>query len=752
MRNNAFHSTYLADRAGHATISPESAVEAGSFASLTLVYTAGYFGIDDTGSLKVVHRFASDMGRLQFADPAGWNYVSAEASNGAVLELRFDQKGNVRPWDKTLLIRVQRGFMREGDTITVRLGDTRGGSPGLRMQTFTEATFEFKVLVDPFATYNYIELPQQPTIAVLAGPPVGWKALLPTARRAGETFTLGFKGEDKWGNPSHLAQGRYTLRASLPVAGLAQAFEMRAGQLAQRFDGLSVAQPGELRVEFLDAGGRVLCVSNPMRIVAQAELLPYWADLHGQSEETIGTNSARELIEFARDTAFLDAMSHQGNDFQITTPFWEHLNALCAEYDRDGSFIIFPGYEWSGNTGLGGDRNVLFLAEGRQIHRSHHALVEDLSDLDTDANNAGDLFDALADEDCVVFAHVGGRYADIRMSHNGRTERSVEVHSDWGTFEWLLEDAFESGYRVGILANSDGHKGRHGASHPGASLFGAYGGLSCLLAPELSRRGLAEALRRRHHYATTGSRVMVEVGARFARETLRYDEDPQLGECATHEVREAMMGDIVRHDGGAVEFWCAISSGAPIERVELRDRMEVIETLRPYAEADLGRRIRILWEGSEYRGRGRQTIWDGTATLEGNRFESATPINFWNIDKKLERVGHDQLRWQAITTGGFGGADIVLGDARAGSLSIDTALVKARLPLAGIGLHDTVLDSGAGIRRRMRVFRLPESNPHRAFSFTRRLELESGREHALYVCVTFEDGHLAWSSPIYLVP
>ena len=82
-----------------------------------------------------------------------------------------------------------------------------------------------------------------------------------------------------------------------------------------------------------------------------------------------------------------------------------------------------------------------------------------------------------------MFAHIGGRYADIKMAHDARLERSVEVHSDWGTFEWLLHDALEQGYRVGILANSDGHKGRHGASHPGASLFGAYGGLSCLLAP-----------------------------------------------------------------------------------------------------------------------------------------------------------------------------------------------------------------------------------------------------------------------------
>ena len=62
----------------------------------------------------------------------------------------------------------------------------------------------------------------------------------------------------------------------------------------------------------------------------------------------------------------------------------------------------------------------------------------------------------------------------------------------------------KQGYRVGILANSDGHKGRHGASHPGASLFGAYGGLSCLLARELTRAGLFEALRRRRTHSRDG--------------------------------------------------------------------------------------------------------------------------------------------------------------------------------------------------------------------------------------------------------
>src|SRR5436853_8936 len=139
---------------GTAEISPVGSFEAGSFEQFTLTYIAGYFGIDDTGSIKIVHRFASDMGRPQFTDPKAANYTTVEASNGAVLQVEYDAKRNIRPWDKTLFIRVMRGFLREGDQITVRFGDRRQGSPGMRVQTFHEPTFEFRVLVDAIATYN----------------------------------------------------------------------------------------------------------------------------------------------------------------------------------------------------------------------------------------------------------------------------------------------------------------------------------------------------------------------------------------------------------------------------------------------------------------------------------------------------------------------------------------------------------------------------------------------------------------------
>ncbi len=734
---------------GSATVEPTGRFEAGSFQEFTLTYTAGYFGIDDTGSLKIVHRFASDMGKPQFDDPAAPNYVTVEASNGAVLHVEYDIKRNIRPWDKTVYIKVVRGFLREGDRIIVRFGDRRQGSPGMRLQTFCEDTFEFRVLVDAIATYNYVELPEQPEISIVPGPPVLYKAILPTSRRVGEKFRLCIKGEDRWGNPSDLCEGELDLRASLPVAALPASISFEKGQFAHIVDDLDVAEAGDLSVELLDADGNDVALSNPCRFVDETELLPYWGDLHGQSEETIGTNSARDYYDFARDRAFLDICVHQGNDFQITSEFWNHLNELSAEFTEDGRFIVFPGWEWSGNTGLGGDRNVLHMREGRQIHRSSHALVDDLSDIETDATSANDLFEALRGEDCTVFAHIGGRYADIKVAHDQRIEKGVEVHSAWGTFEWLVRDAFEQGYRVGILSNSDGHKGRPGASHPGATRFGAYGGLTCVLAPDFTRAGIMQGLRKRHYYGTTGNRVILDTRVEFDSDAELFSDDPRFDDVASKAVRGAMMGDILRSGETSVNFTIDVRGAAPIERIDIRNGLDTLEVYRPYDESDLGRRIRVIWEGSEYRGRGRETIWDGHAELNGNAFDSLTPINRYNIDHRFEQTAAGRVEWNALTTGGFGGFEATLRDPDAGKLVIDTDLIKQEINVADIGRDELVFENG-GIERRIRVFRLPDVNSQSAITIERRIELRDDRDNALYVRVTHEDGHYSWSSPIYL--
>ena len=68
---------------GTVTHTLPEAVEAGGYQRFVLTYRAGYFGVDDTGSIKICWRYAADIGTPQFDEPAAAHYVSARASNGA---------------------------------------------------------------------------------------------------------------------------------------------------------------------------------------------------------------------------------------------------------------------------------------------------------------------------------------------------------------------------------------------------------------------------------------------------------------------------------------------------------------------------------------------------------------------------------------------------------------------------------------------------------------------------------------------
>jgi len=744
------YSTYRPELMGSATLVPTGAFEAGSFQSFTLTYTAGRFGLDDSGSLKIAFRFASDMGALQFDDPKAAGYTTLEASNGATLEPKWEFKRNIRPWSKSLYIGVKKHFLAEGDTITIRFGDTRQGSPGVRLQTYCETQFEFKVFSDAIATYDYVALPVSPSISIVPGPPLNWKAFLPTLVATDTAFRLSIRADDKWGNPSNLVNQTLRLEASGDIAGLPASIPFNEGEFACIIENLKVKNPGDVVIKILDETGHELTRTNSMRTQDTPGHLHFWGDLHGQSSETLGTNTAEEYFTFGRDRSFLDVCGHQGNDFQITSKFWDELNDITKKLNQTGRFICFPGYEWSANTAVGGDRNIFYRKEGGPIYRSSHAQIDDMGDEHLDVHNAHELFKALSKEDVVMYAHCGGRYADITYAHDGRLETSIEIHSAWGTFEWLLHDAFKMNYRIGIVANSDGHKGRVGASHPGASFFGAYGGFTCFLADELSRDAIFESQRRRHHYGTTGTRLFLATSVELPEGSRVFERDPEVFDAAkSTAASHAIMGDIVKVAGDHVDVNIEVIGSAPIEKIELRNGPDVMETFRPYDTGDLGTRIRIVYEGAEYRGRGRAVLWQGSASVNGNTIERAHQLNNWNQDRALILEDKNTLIWSAVTTGNFGGVDIWLEHKTAGTLKIETSQLNAEIDIADIGLEPTLYSAG-GIGKALKIYRLPDTMTTTHVHKSKNVKLNETGDTKLYVCITQEDGHQAWSSPIYL--
>jgi len=137
------YSDYRPDLMGSAVLTPSGAFEAGSYQSFTLTYTAGAFGIDDTGSIKIGFRFATDFGPVQFTDPKGAGYTTVEASNGATLECKWEFKRNIRPWSRSLYIGVVKHFLAPGDTVSIRFGDRRGGFLGSGCRPIARANSSF---------------------------------------------------------------------------------------------------------------------------------------------------------------------------------------------------------------------------------------------------------------------------------------------------------------------------------------------------------------------------------------------------------------------------------------------------------------------------------------------------------------------------------------------------------------------------------------------------------------------------------
>ncbi|HXD95234.1 MAG TPA: hypothetical protein VN646_01735 [Candidatus Acidoferrum sp.] len=720
---------------GRAWITPDDPVVAGQLGTWTVTYEVGAYGYDERARLKIAWRFASDWGTPQFKDPRGRNYTTVRLETRcptAVADLAVEPRGQVRPWFKTLVASVADGSLYPGDRIHITIGDTSGGGDGSRAQTFRERGCEWRVFVDPFGTELYTVLEASPKLDVVGGGLHRLVAVAPTTVRPGEPFDALVKAEDLWGNPCERFTGELNLDAvGAPLDGLPATVRWSSGEIAvARLTGLRLAG-GETRIRARGAG--LTAESNLIHTLAAGEPRTFWGDLHGQTRATVGTGTIEEYFAFGRDIALLDTMCHQANDFQVTEEEWQRLRGQIDRFHADGRCVIFVGYEWSGMTPGGGDRNVMFRSDLASLHRSSHAEVDDMADAATDCFPVTRLFEQFRGrDDVLLIPHIGGRYADVVGFHDPALEPVVEIYSDWGRFEWLLEDALKAGYKVGVVSNSDGHKGRPGASHPGASTFGAYGGLTCVLAESLTREAVFEAVRARRCYGVSAAqRIHVE---------LRVNDLPMGA--------EGRVAGLVRIVGRA-------AGTGPLERIDVLRGVDVLRTVSPYTAASYegSTRYRIAWAGSRVRGRDRLTRWDGSLELSAGRIIAAEPFAMENPEKGITHRTDRRLEWISNTTGDDDGVDVTLDAPADAVLRFRTPVIDLDVPVADLLDGATRIFPAGGVDLRAFMRRLP------ARDFARELDFDvtdpappAGGCSAYWLRVTQEDGAQAWTSPVYLTP
>ena len=711
-------------RLGTVTLDPSGPVVAGSVGQWTLTYTVGSYGIDEGGTLKLAQRFASDWETPQFDQPAAPGYTTVTTDGPARLRAYFHRKGHERPWMKCTVIDVYDGSLAPGDTVTIVLGDRSQGSPGIRAQTFQESAHEFRLLVDPTNASVALPLPTSPLFPVIPGPPVELVCILPSQAVVGEPVEIFVKGQDAWGNPTPAPD---SLKLVWSGEGAA---EIAGNRLFCRTPGTGW---------LLASAGSLTCRSNPITAYSTPPTrAKYWGDLHAQTAGTVGTGTEAEYFTFGRDVARLDFASHQGNDFQMDDAYWAHLNRVVSEFHSDGRFVVFPGYEWSANTPAGGDRNVIYRQEGQPIFRSSHWQIPHTpEDASSPAHPASELFARIRQhippEDVLLGSHVGGRYADIRRYFDEELGPLVEVVSCWGVFEWMLWDAFEMGYTVGVMCNSDGHKGRPGAEGPGAGEFGIGGGLTCVLAEELGRDALFAALKARRCYGTTGPRIALD---------FTIDDQP--------------MGSVI-DASGPVDMRASVIGCGPLESLTLFQGREAIAQVCPaaFTSGEPSCRVRVSWRGARMRGRGRRVVWDGAIRIEGAAILAASPFAFDSAADGITGQDGQQIAFASSTTGDTDGIDLRLDRADGGRLIFESTVGRCEVDLAELRLgpeesdRQRLFDFG-GLGMQVCVERYPEVVEEYSLQLTKTLSPPAGKRTPYFVKALQTDGHAAWSSPIYI--
>ena len=275
---------------GWAEIDPDRAVIAGETGTWRIVYHAGKYGIDDGGVIKIAWRDVSDWQRPQFDDPAAPAYASVSTTGPATLKAVFDRQRYIRPWRYCVTIDVFDDSLSEGDTITLILGDTSGGSPGSRAQTFCKDAFEFRVSVDWCGTWVYTEVPS-PKVPIASGAPNKLVVLGPSETTPGETTWIGIKAEDIWGNPCAEYRGTVKIDAD-GLDGLPETYVFQPQHRGvTRFENVVAPTTGIYRVRARDENNDFEAECNPLICIeTRKDAQPFWGDLHGQSEETVGTN------------------------------------------------------------------------------------------------------------------------------------------------------------------------------------------------------------------------------------------------------------------------------------------------------------------------------------------------------------------------------------------------------------------------------------------------------------------------------
>lgn len=578
--------------AGKLYIQSEKSIIAGLPVSFQVVFISDQ-AIEAGGRLRLLYDYRGTNRREslgQVSDPDSINYVQCESASGIEPDLcTYSVAHSYKPpWSEepecfiwldlfgsevSLNCHVvEATFAKVGLPAGEKLIFSFGrNEAGYLLSRKSYEAYPIWAILDPIGEGRW-QSAGQAVMRIKPAAPSRFVVTLPSISCIGEEAPLHIQAFDEEFNPTD----EYRLPRPTTVPGL----ELSRDTTRVRF-----TEPGVKQLR-LSNESPVTLESNPSLVLeTRPETRIFWGDIHGHCGECDGgVRTPEEYFEWGRDVMALDFCALTSHDFGIALSDpqarWERIELTANRFNASGSFVTFAAWEAS-HIGLPagqpvGHKNLIFKGgQAPFVNGSNYGTHR----VHVDYHTYAELMDYLQNLDCLVIPHhslnpvLPGGLGTNWNEFWAERERVVEIYSLWGASEGMdtpgrTADALEGtsvlaalirGYRLGFIAGSDTHDGRPANRREPWSIA-TTGGLTAVLALQLTREAVYDALWQRSCYGTTGARIILNI---------------DIGGLPMGKIRSLTLTDEIIHNR---EIRLSAIGTDEIERAEVIRNGQVVHT------------------------------------------------------------------------------------------------------------------------------------------------------------------------------
>jgi hypothetical protein len=282
----------------------------------------------------------------------------------------------------------------------------------------------------------------------------------------------------------------------------------------------------------------------------------YWGDVHGHTGLSDGKGAVDDYFQYARDVSKLDFVIVTDHDFGNTSPWrmpkedWTLTQDRADRHTVNGHFVAIVGYEWTSQPKYWTPEERLFSGPPQYYNHKNvyfPSRVDYLFSAKDAAYCSPDLLAAAVRKygglihNCHPTEGSDGRdqfaydasCCDVIVNTEMGPDRMLYEGKEYTlNLETILRAFLNRGGKTGFVGGTDTHEGKPAAR-------------TAVLAKDLTREAIFEALRHRRNYAITNARIVLDIriDGHFMGEEIEIQGKPQIAAeiQGTDQIEEVVL-------------------------------------------------------------------------------------------------------------------------------------------------------------------------------------------------------------------